>query len=444
MSNQGSSTAAALSTRWKILLVALLLAAGGEFVVRGPVRFLHAVDFNDFISPYIQAKALVQGTDPYSPENLVRLWPEEARRFDFLARDLASGNLIVNRGIPTAYPLTCFLLLVPFALCPWPVAHIAWLVVNIILVLWLIWSLILLAGFRAEQKRTYLFVAVALALAPFHTGLAAGSIAIVAVALCGVAISAAHRKHDNLAGTFIGIAICLKPQIGLPFLIYYLLRRRWQVSAVSLGLVVITAVAAMGRLAASHTPWLQNYRVDNRVLLATGILSDFTERNPIRFSLVNLQVALYPLVKQAVTANILAVAISGLMFLVWLLLVLRRDRPADELLDVSTIAVLSLLPVYHRLYDASVLILPLCWILSAWSNQLRSFARRALPLVLIFLVPGGSALEQLQLNGHVPAAAANSGWWRTLVMPHQVWALFLLGVLLLWTMKIRADVNPGQ
>ena len=170
MSNQGSPTAAALSTRRKILLVALVLAAAGEFVVRGPVRFLHAVDFNDFISPYIQAKALVQGTDPYSPENLVRLWPEDARRFDFLAKDLASGTSIINRGIPTAYPLTCFLLLVPFAMCPWPAAHIAWLVVNVILVLWLIWSLILLAGFRAEQKRTYLFVAIALALAPFHTG----------------------------------------------------------------------------------------------------------------------------------------------------------------------------------------------------------------------------------------------------------------------------------
>ena len=156
---------------------------------------------------------------------------------------------------------------------------------------------------------------------------------------------------------------------------------------------------------------------------------------------MNLQVALYPLVKHAVTANILALTISGAMFLVWLFLIWRRGDSSDEL-DLSTIAVLSLLPVYHRLYDASVLILPLCWSLSAWSGRFRNCARLAFLLILPFLVPGGSALEQLQLNGHVPAALANSCWWNALVMPHQVWALFFLGVLLLWAMKVRAEVKP--
>ncbi len=441
MPTQGNSTAAALSTRWKSLLIALVLLAAGEFVLRGPIRFLHALDFNDFISPYIQARALVQGIDPYSPENLVRLWPEGAQRFDFLARDLASGTLIINHGIPTAYPLTCFLLLTPFAVFRWPIAHLAWLVTNLVLVLWLLWSLVSLAGFRWQEKRAYLFLALALALAPFHTGLAAGSIAIVTVALCGIAISAAHRKNDTLAGILIGLAICLKPQIGVPFLAYYVLRRRWHISGVSTGVVIVTAISAIGRLAASHTSWLQNYRMDNRVLLATGILSDFTERNPIRFSLVNLQVLLDALVKHAVAANILALMISGMMFLVWLLLVWRRNDSADELLDLSTIAVLSLLPVYHRLYDASLLVLPLCWSLSEMSGRFNRFARAALLLILPFLVPGGSALEQLQLSGRVAKTIVNSWWWGTLVMPHQVWALFFLSVLLLWTMKVGAEAK---
>lgn len=438
MSNS-SPAATVLSTRWKLFLIALLLVAAGEFVFRGPVRFLHALDFNDFISPYIQAKALAIGTDPYSPENLVRLWPEGAHRFDFLARDLASGTLVINRGIPTAYPLTCFLLLTPFAICPWPIAHVAWLVTNLLLVFCLIWSLVSLAGFGWEKKRTYVFVALALALAPFHTGLAAGSIVIVTGALSGIAISAAHRKNDILAGLLLGLAICLKPQIGLPFLVYYLLRRRWRISAVSAGVFVVAAVSAIVRLAASHTPWLQNYQMDNRVLLATGILSDFTERNPIRFSLVNLQVGLYAVTKHATSANILALTISGTMFLLWLLLIWRRNDPEDALLDLSTIAVLSLLPVYHRFYDASLLILPLCWSLSELSGRLKLWARATLLLILPFLVPGGSALEQLELNGHVPETVTHSWWWGTLVMPHQVWALFFLSGLLLWTMKARPE-----
>ncbi len=79
-----------LSTRSKSLLLSLVLLAACEFIVRGPMRFLRAADFNDFISPYIQSRALVMGMDPYSPEVLVRLWPVEgAHRPEFLAKDLA-------------------------------------------------------------------------------------------------------------------------------------------------------------------------------------------------------------------------------------------------------------------------------------------------------------------------------------------------------------------
>ena len=64
-----------LSSSSKSFLLLLVLLAASEFIVRGPVRFLRAADFNDFISPYIQSRALVKGMDPYSPEVLVRLWP---------------------------------------------------------------------------------------------------------------------------------------------------------------------------------------------------------------------------------------------------------------------------------------------------------------------------------------------------------------------------------
>jgi hypothetical protein len=54
------------STRSKSFLILLVLLAASEFMVRGPVRFLRVADFNDFISPYIQSRALAKGMDPYS------------------------------------------------------------------------------------------------------------------------------------------------------------------------------------------------------------------------------------------------------------------------------------------------------------------------------------------------------------------------------------------
>jgi hypothetical protein len=429
-----------LSTSSKSLLLLLVLLAASEFIARGPVRFLRAADFNDFISPYIQSRALVMGMDPYSPEVLVRLWPVEgAHRPEFLAKDLADGSLIMKRGIPTAYPITCLFLLIPLAVLPWPAAHFCWLVITACLTLAVIWSLLSLIGAGAGVEsnkndwRAYVFVAFALALAPLHTGFAAGSIVIGTVALCGIAVSRAQGGSETFAGILIGMAICLKPQIGLPFFACYLLWRRWRLCGMAAGVVLTTAILALARLAISGTPWLENYRMDNKVLLATGILSDFTERNPIRFSLINLQVLFYAMVRNAAAANTLAFAISATLFGIWLVLMLRRgSKNNDVLLPLSTIAVLSLFPVYHRFYDAFLLIFPLCWSLREFSGPRNKFARGAFLLMLPFLVPGGSALEQWQASGKIPQAMVDSWWWTGIVMPHQIWFLLFLSLMLLW------------
>jgi len=189
----------------------------------------------------------------------------------------------------------------------------------------------------------------------------------------------------------------------------------------------------------SGTPWLQNYLYDNRVLFSYGSLADFTEKDPIRLGLINLQVVTYTILRNRVLANVLALAVAGTMGVVWLFLLNRRGRQADNLLPLSAIAVLSLLPVYHRLYDASLLILPLSWSLTALAGPLRRLAKATLVLVMVFLVPGGSALEQLQYAGRF--AALRHWWWYAIVMPHQVWALFLLGLVLLLAMRVRTD--PG-
>jgi len=429
-----------LSRTGKVVLIFLLALSASEFVVRGPVRFLRATDFNDFISPYIQAKALVAGLDPYSPQTLVRLWPEGARRHDFLAEDLANGSLIINHGIPTAYPPACLFLLTPFALLSWPVAHFAWLITNLVLFGLLIQAMLQLAGFGEQDWRAYLLIAFALALAPFHTGIAAGSIVIVTVCLSGIALSAAQKRNPMLAGLLFGLAVCLKPQIGLPFLAYYFLRRCWPLCLAAASVVLVAGALPLARLAGSGTSWLRNYQMDNKILLSTGILSDFTERNPIRFSLINLQVLIYALSRHALAASYLALMISGAAFLVWIVLVLRNE-PADELLEISAILVWSLLPVYHRLYDASLLIVPVCWGLKEFSGRYQPYARTTLLLILPFLVPGGSALEQLQISGRIPETIARSWYWTAIALPHQVWLLLLLGLLLLQTMRVRAALK---
>jgi hypothetical protein len=184
-----------------------------------------------------------------------------------------------------------------------------------------------------------------------------------------------------------------------------------------------------------QTPWIHNYLYDNRVLFSYGSLGDFTEKDPLRFGLINLQVVTYAILGDRGLANLVALALAATLGLVWLFLFRRRGPQFDDLLALSALAVLSLMPVYHRLYDASLLILPLSWSLAALAGPARGFAKATLLLLAVFLVPGGSALDRLQSSGHF-AALQHRWWWNTIVMPHQVWTIFLLAIALLLAMRV--------
>jgi Glycosyltransferase family 87 len=359
--------------RWVLIL--LICIAGAEFTVRGPARFLSANSFSDFVSPYIQSRAWMGNMDPYSPATLVQLWPRDADQFNFLRDDLAHGDLVLKRGIPTAYPPTTLILLAPLAALPWHLAHALWTVIGLASFAAAVLSLAALLRLRWHDPQTLLFLAFALALAPFHTGLAAGSIVIVAVGISAAAVLAANRGWDSTAGILTCVATGLKPQIGLPILAFYLLRKRWKIAATASGLLVTLAFIGISVLVVHGTPWLENYKYDNRMLFAKGSLGDYTEANPIRFSLINLQVLLYIFWPDRTGANLVSLALVLALGLVWLLLFWRcKEEPDSEFLALSALLVLTLLPIYHRFYDATLLIFPLAWSLRSVASGITAQA----------------------------------------------------------------------
>jgi hypothetical protein len=427
-----------MSSKWTAFCLILLLVAGTEFTLRGPVRAIRsATQFNDFLSPYIQAKALIAGVDPYSPQILLKLWPAQAAHYSFLPIEVANGSLVANRGIPTAYPITSLVLIAPFTVLPWSLANALWLGINLALFLIMVCALLALAGLSYREPSAILLVAATLALAPFHTGIVTGNVSLVAVELSVIAMWCARWRYDLGTALLLAVATGLKPQIGLCFLLYYLVRRRWRIFGFTLAILACVAAVGFLRLELGHTPWLENYLNDNHILLQTGVLGNFTLVNPTRFGLINLQVALYPLLGSVPLANDLAISVGAGFLLVWLVVMARRSTQAGlELLDLSAIALISVLPVYHRFYDATLLVLPLCWVFISFAKE-RRLAILSLLLMLPFLVPGGTLLETMETSGQIPAALANRWWWEGLVMPHQVWLLLFLSVLLLCEMTTR-------
>jgi hypothetical protein len=305
--------------------------------------------------------------------------------------------------------------------------------------------LVKLAGFSYRDIRGGLLMALILALAPFHTGFVTGNVALVAVELGVIAIWAARQRYDIATAVFLALSAGLKPQIGLCFILYYLVRRRWRIFAGAAALLALFAAVGLLRLEISHAPWFANYMNDNHVLLESGILANFTPVNPMRFGLLNLQVILYSIVGSASEANLLAELIGMVFLVVWLIVVSRRRSGQDELelLDLSAIAVMSLLPVYHRFYDAVLLVLPLCWVVASY-RKARFSAILALLLMVPFLIPGGTILQTMQTNGRIPSTLSERRWWDTIVMPHEIWALFFLSLVLLYEMAALRDFGSDH
>ncbi len=424
-----------------MLCLALVLAAGAVFVVRGPLRAVRSsTQFNDFLSPYIQADAWTRGLDPYSPQTLLKLWPAQAAHLQFVPREVADGSIIAKRGIPTAYPITSLVLIAPLSWLPWNLAYGIWFAINLALFGIMLSVVVELAGFSYRDIRGGLLIALVLALAPFHTGFVTGNVALAAVELGVVAVWTARQRHDIATAVLLAVSAGLKPQIGLCFLLYYLVCRRWRIFAGATALLALFAAVGLLRLEGSHTPWLGNYLNDNHVLLESGILANFTPVNPMRFGLLNLQVILYSMVDSVSEANRLAELIGVVFLGAWLLIVLRRRIRQDELelLDLSAIAVMSLLPVYHRFYDAVLLVLPLCWVVASY-RKARFPAILALLLMVPFLIPGGTILQTMQINGRIPSTLSERWWWDTIVMPHEIWALFFLSLLLLYEIAVQRN-----
>jgi len=210
-------------------------------------------------------------------------------------------------------------------------------------------------------------------------------------------------------------------------------QRRWKPVIACCGMSGAIFLLAVARLAAAEAPWWISYLNVSHSVFARGGINDFTPANPIWFHMMNLQVALFPLLPRA-AANILAVTVGLGFAVLWLLCALKRGRDSDHLLTLSALAVISLLPVYHRFYDAALLMFPMAWAVMG-SRLPRKAAWSTLGLATLFFTPGGVLISKVAERTHLSAAFLNNWWWRSFIVAHQVWALFLLAIVLLIAMR---------
>lgn len=421
------------SHRRTLIAWILLTLAAGEFVVRGPVRSFETPTWNDLAQYYAASRLWLRGQNFAKPENFVALWRDEV------------GSTLDAHAMRThiAPPPGAVVLLSPIGALPWPAAKIAWLTVLVAALAVTVWSLAKVAGFYFGETRTVLFIAGCLALAPFHTGIANENQTILVVGLCALGIFTANAGNDLASGLLFGAACSMKPHIGSFLVLYYLVQRRWRLFWSAIGITVLLVIIASGWMYVNGVHWLPTYLDNIRMGAAKNTVDDFTSANRARFLLINLQVPFYSFTHSRAYSNITAFSVGAALIAVWTFFVLRqKEEQTGDMLALATIAVIGLLPLYHRLYDASVLAIPLCWCIREWQGTMRRLATLSLLLMAPFLLPTAALLDEAARNGWVPESLQRSSIWETLIMPHQTWLLVALCIVMLCAMAIQRRSIP--
>lgn len=443
-SQQGTSTSAAeadrdhghpfgMDRRRAVALVVLAIAVV-YFAWRGIAR--EWLDSGDFAVAFGGGWAWLVGSDPYSVPVL------EAHLATAGASDRFVTQLETLRNVfaPTTLPLFA-----PIGLLAWAPAVLLWLFVNVGAALAIAFGLTWLLEWRPGSTRAILLVAAVLALAPVHSTMASGQTGLAATAALVLGVVAQRRASTPWAAVLYALAVILKAQIGLPFLVY-LVWRRWRTAAVATAILVGATALAVGRLAMAGVPWLASWSANLALLSGPGGINDPGPLNEDRYSLVNLQYPLHTLLPPWAGDQVTYLVIGwAIALMVWL----HSDRePRFDLLAMSTVAVLALLVTYHRYYDAVVLAFPIAWAIANIRAPRRAEAIVVLVLAADFVLPAQTALHDLQVRGLVPDWLVANPVWDALLLAQHTWALVLMALALLWagwrdrSAALKAELKP--
>jgi hypothetical protein len=407
--------------------ILLLIFALLQFGYRAAERARSEVPLWDFDSVYCAARTWIHGGDPYDLSSVVATWNNFG---------VYSGHDVSY--FATVYPPNSLCMLAPFALLPVTPAMLAWLALTLALVALQFAALADVVGLRWRDSRLLILVAASLASAPFQFGILAGQLSQPAISLCILAFWCACRDLERTAGVLLGIACAIKPQIAAPFVLYYLMMRRWSVGGIAAGLSAVVVGIALIAMKLSHIDWLAGWTQSIAITTRIGAVNDYGWTGYFRDEIMDLKLLLVSIIHNPRILR-LGVESTVLVLGLWYLRVMNwrpqsgPQRNRDELLMLAGLTAISFLAIYHRVYDAALLATALAWALAELDGPRRPFA-------IAMLVPMGLFLIPFDITGtvgrrvHLLATLSQTGWWQTLIAPHYAWALLGLTLAILVTM----------
>jgi hypothetical protein len=320
----------------------------------------------DFRTAYSSARCLLFRCDPYQPNDILNQYRESGAA---RASDNDGNRFTIARNV---YPPTEFAITVPFAALPYGLAQALWFALTA--------GGIIAAGILMGSSGTECAPEVAGALLCYFlidcvSLLYCGNPAGAAVGVCAVAAWCFIQDRFIPAGVLcMAASLALKPQDGGLVWLYFLLsgqrhcRRAWQslVLAAAIGLPMVLWTA---HLSPRWTQELAANLTDFTVHGGTNDPGPDSSGGHGICMITDLQVVFSFFWDNPRFYNLASLVVCVPMIVLWAASTLRtRPKRNHAWFALAAIAPLTMLPVYHRQYDAKLVMLtvPACAIL--WSE----------------------------------------------------------------------------
>jgi len=371
------------------------------------------------------------------------LWRHGANPYDDDAATEAQTRLVgCSVYLAPIYPLSTFVLVSPFTFLPWGWANFLWLLFGLCGVFATVALLLRLRASPHWEIRTAALATFVITFDPLHQSFHLGNIALFVVPLSFLALLLAEMHMDWSAGFLLGLATCLKPQLGVWILAYYLLRKRLRICGSAICVATVVAAA----LLLYPVPWMavfHSYQANLHYWFAPGRPYGFIQGS-LPFHVNIVQVIVYQIVGSVLVANLIAYSLFIAGVALWVVLLWRSGDSIPATLAIASLLALSFLATYHSVSDAPVLLLALCWAFPPAAPK-RSrvwtlWKRLACLLFLGLMLPGHSIL--MRTTPRVPIWLTSAWWWNLFVARYFVWLLLSLAVVLL--MGMVAESRKGS
>jgi hypothetical protein len=365
-------------TRTRRIALALILLSSGISILWGfSIGLSSQGGLADFKAVYYGARCLLQHSDPYKPNEFLRVYLAEGGGFP----SDPNVSRLFNRAVPVCINLpTTLFLIAPFAMLAWGPAHVLWMLLlagSLVLAGLLTWNL---AENYAHGVSIFL---ICIVLADSEILYSGGNSAGIAVSLCIVAVWCFLRDRFVPAGILcLAVSLAIKPHdAGLVWLYFLLAGGVYRKRALqTLIVTVVLSVPAILWVSQVSPHWVEELHSNLYATSARGDLSDpgptsVSMRNPVR--IIDLQTVISVFRDDPRIYNPASYLVCGALLLVWSVRTLRsRFSQRRAWFAIAAIAALSMLPVYHRAYDAKLLLLtvPACAMLWAERGLIGWFA----------------------------------------------------------------------